>query len=522
MLTPVAESAVNKHTWTIQPADYEQFSELALTRLGLNFSEKRRSELERAIRQAFAASTFAVLADYLAHLREAPRGDIEVERLINAMTVCETHFFRDAGQCDALYRDVLPAIIERRRSLRTLRIWSAGCASGEEPYSIAMFLRDLLPDVDEWSITILGTDVNTGALDRARKAVYGDWAFREERAKQWRSRFFTPTANRYRLKPAVQRMVTFANINLAEPNYPSYETNTMFLDLILCRNVTIYFSEVVTRQVIDRYYQALVEGGWLVVGHSEHALGVYQQFQVCNYPDAIVYRRATPSAAPWRDMASEVPPHNAAVSAEPQKAPQPVAVHDARLVAPPKPVAPPVGPKLDEILARAREWIEAGRSEQARDLLLSLATQRVPPLEALLLLGQSNANLGNWPEAEQYCQRAIQAHKLAGQAYYLLALVYQHQGRLPEAIEAMKKVVYLDHNSILGHFSLANLYYQSQQSPNALKSLDNARRLLQARPGEEIIPGSGGVTTVRLLDAVTRSQQLWSTHQPVRSLSPGD
>ena len=522
VLTSVAESAVNKDTLTICPADYEQFSDLVLSRLGLNFSEKRRTELERAIRQAFAASTFAALADYLAHLREAPRGDIEFERLINAITVCETHFFRDAGQCDALYRHVLPAIIERRRSLRTLRIWSAGCASGEEPYSIAMFLRDLLPDVDDWSITILGTDVNTGALDRARKAVYGDWAFREERAKEWRSRFFTPASNRYRLKPEVQRMVTFAHINLAEPNYPSYETNTMFLDLILCRNVTIYFSEAVTRQVIDRYYQALVEGGWLVVGHSEHALGAYQRFEICNFPDAILYQRGTSSASPWPDMASEAYAPNAAVRPEAQLASQPMATPDARLTVPPKPAAPSAGPKPDEVLARAREWIEAGRSEQARDLLLSLATQKVPPLEALLLLAQAHANLGSWPEAEQYCQRAIRAHKLAGQAYYLLALVYQHQGRLPEAIEAMKKVVYLDHKSILGHFSLANLYYQSQQSPNALKSLDNARRLLQARPGEEIVPGSGGVTTVRLLDAVTRSQQLWSTHQPARSSSPGE
>ncbi|MFB0546913.1 MAG: CheR family methyltransferase [Anaerolineae bacterium] len=124
--------------------------------------------------------------------------------------------------------------------MRTLRIWSAGCASGEEPYSIAMVLRQLLPDVDEWAITILATDVNTEALDRARKAVYGDWAFREERARQWRRRYFRPRGKRHELIPEVRRMVTFAQLNLTENSYPAYETNTTFMDMILCRNVMIY------------------------------------------------------------------------------------------------------------------------------------------------------------------------------------------------------------------------------------------------------------------------------------------
>ena len=504
------DTSAGKTALTIRPADYDRFGDLVLARLGLSFSDKRRSELERAIRQAFAASTFASIPEYLAHLREAPRGDIEVERLVNAITVSETHFFRDAGQSDALYYQVLPSIIERRRFMRTLRIWSAGCASGEEPYSIAMFLRDLLPDVDDWSITILGTDISTSALDRARKAIYSDWAFREERAKQWRNRFFAPSGNRYQLNPDVRRMVTFAQLNLAEPCYPAYETNTMFLDLILCRNVTIYFSEATTRQVIDRYYQALVYGGWLVVGHSEHALGVYQRFQVCNFPDAILYQRVpSPAAAPaWPETVQPAPASSLPLTLEALTASQPAAAPDLR-PAGAKPAEPPE-PQPGEIMGQAREWIENGRAEQARDLLLSLVAQKSPPLEALLLLAQANANLGNWQEAEQYCQRAIRAHKLADEAYYLLALVYQHQARLPEAIDAMKKVVYLDHNSILGHFGLANLYYQSQYLPNALKSLENARRLLQARPGDDIIAGSGGVTAARLLDAITRSQQLWS------------
>ena len=201
----------------------------------------------------------------------------------------ETHFFRNAAQFDALYSQVLPQIIERRRALRTLRIWSAGCASGAEPCSIAILLQELLPDVDEWSITILGTDINTEALDRARKAIYSTWAFREQRARQWQSRYFRRKGDRYELVPEVRHMVTFAQLNLARDNYPAYETNTMFMDLILCRNVTIYFTESVTKRVIERLHDALVGGGWLVVGHSEHSLTTYHRFQARNYANAILH-----------------------------------------------------------------------------------------------------------------------------------------------------------------------------------------------------------------------------------------
>jgi len=278
--------------------DYLRFCRLMEDRFGLTFPEKRRMELEIGVRRAFAASTCADLNAYYERLSDPVNGALELERLVNNLTVGETHFFRDAGQFDALANHVLPEIIERRRSIRTLRIWSAGCASGEEPYSIAMLLRDLLPDIAAWTITILGTDINTQHLDRARRAVFGEWAFRENRAKLLRPRFFTQHGNQYELSADVRRMVTFSLLNLAEDRYPSYETNTMFMDLVLCRNVTIYFPEAVTRMVVDRFYNSLVDGGWLVIGHSEHSMSVYQRFTTRNFPDAILYRRLSEPQKP--------------------------------------------------------------------------------------------------------------------------------------------------------------------------------------------------------------------------------
>jgi chemotaxis protein methyltransferase CheR len=494
--------------------DLLRFSALVQNRCGLYFPEKRRAEFERGVQRAFAASTCADLDEYYRLLQDLNSGAVHFERLVNALTVGETHFFRDAAQLDVLHDHVLPQIIERRRPLRTLRIWSAGCASGEEPFSIAMLLRELLPDVDEWTITILGTDINTEALDRARKATYGNWAFREERAKLWQPCYFRRKEKRYELIPTVRRMVTFAQLNLAENCYPAYDTNTTYMDLILCRNVMMYFTEPTTRQIVERFYNCLTDGGWLVVGHAEHSLITYRRFQVHNYPNAILYRRADQPLLP-RDWHWLPPP-----------AKEDKIIPSAELLSVPKPPRKPMGtqfdaqPSLDlpqeelaedsEPVEKAQELLDYGRSEQARDLLLKLVESRPRDASICALLGQAYANLGHWQKAEYWCRQTVRLDKLALNAYYTLALVLQHQGQLDPAITSMKKVVYIDRHNVLGHFGLADLYRSNNQMSQALKSLDNARRLLEEYAGDELVPGSGGVTAGSLRETIIRQQQRWS------------
>lgn len=495
--------------------DYLRFSKLVEKRFGLHFPEKRRAELERGVRQAFANSTCADLKECYRQLLDPEKGGLELDRLANALTVGETYFFRDAGQFNALYRHVLPQIIERRRAIRTLRIWSAGCASGEEPYSIAIMLRELLPDVDKWAITILGTDINTEALDRAHKAVYGEWAFREERAKQWRARYFRPQDKRYELVPEVRRMVTFARLNLAEADYPSYETNTTLMDLILCRNVTIYFSQAVTSQVIQRLYNALVDGGWLVVGHSEPSPITYLHFQPHNFPNAILYQRTGEPPARPPDL-GELTGQPKRPKVVPRQAPSstssPAPVSATIQPASPSPSILQTEPVRDKNpIERAQELLDYGHSEEARDLLLKVVAREPRHALACSLLCQAYANLGHWTEAEHWCRQAVSFDKLALNAYYTLALVLQHQGQIDGAIEAMKKVVYIDRNYVLGHFGLAALYRNKSQKAQALKSLDNAHRLLAARDASEVIPDSGGITVERLRKTIVRQRQQWDT-----------
>ena len=494
--------------------DYMRFSKLLLDRCGLHFSDSRRPELELGIRHAFAESTCADLDEYFNLVSDPQTGSVEMDRLVNAVTISETHFFREQAQFNALVGTVLPRLIERKRPLRTLRLWSAGCASGEEPYSLAMLLRELLPDLEQWSVTILGSDINTASLERARVASYGTWAFREERAKTMRSRYFRPNGSRFDLAPEIRNMVMFRRINLVEPCYPSYETNTMLLDLIICRNVTIYFSEAVTRWVVDRFYDALTDGGWLIVGHSEPSIDVYRRFHVRNFPDTVLYQKSPPTAGLHMPGSKPVPLPPFQIPPPPVTAPNanPNQVHS--LYTPPlakqAQIISPASKEQDP-LDLARELLEFGRSDDARQVLSKLVVERPGNVEACALLGKAHANLGNWGEAERFCQRAIEKDKLNLGAYYTLALVLQHEGRFPQALEAMKKVVYLDRNYVLGHYGLANLYFESTQIPQAQKSLDNALRLLQGKPDDQMVAGSNEISVGRLREAIIRQQQAWST-----------
>jgi chemotaxis protein methyltransferase CheR len=494
--------------------DYERFSQLLLDCFGLNFSDNRRSELELAIMQAFATSTINNLEEYFDFIKDEVDGGAELERLVNFATVNETHFFRDAGQFDALSADILPELINRRRSLRTLRLWSAGCASGEEPYSLAILLRELLPDLEDWSITILGTDINTNALDRARRAVYSDWSFREEKAKLLRDKYFHREGNRWELMPEIRRMVTFTRMNLATTEIPSYETNTNFIDLILCRNVLIYLSERVSQHIVSQFFESLQPGGWLVVAPSEGAPDMFKRFHAQSYPSAIMYQRLTLTGTlrmeKTRPRTSYTGPLRSSSAVSPSS-PVNLSLPRTTPIARPVQFPPPIPPEEElPLLEQAQDLISYGHSDQAQDILLRLTSSKSLQDKVDVLLGQVYANRGDWDQAEHWCVQAIRLNRLSLDAYYTLALVLQHKGKIDLAIEAMRKVAYLDHSDVLAHFGLANLYFESSQLPKAVKSLDNALHLLENRAAEDLVPRSGGITVSRLRDAIIRQQQHWN------------
>jgi chemotaxis protein methyltransferase CheR len=194
-------------TEALGEADFARFRELVLRSSGMELSEVRRSELERAVCRTVERAAMSGPSELYEHL-SAGGSTVDLEAFVAELTIGETYFFRHKPQFEALEHEILPDLIARRSRERRLRVWSAGCATGEEPYSLAILLDRMLPDRRSWNVMILGTDINRGSLERAKRGWYRPWSFRGV-DPAIEARYFTRSGSDYRIRPEISHMVTF-------------------------------------------------------------------------------------------------------------------------------------------------------------------------------------------------------------------------------------------------------------------------------------------------------------------------
>ncbi len=270
-----------------------QLSTFTAEQLGLHFPPQRWRDLEKGLKAAAPELGFAdeaVLAEYLL---STPITKDLLEVWASHITIGETYFFREKGIFEALEWQILPQLIgSRRLEGRRLRIWSAGCASGEEAYSIAILLHKILPDLLDWRIMVLATDVSQRALQKAEEGVYTQWSFRGTPAWLVEKYFNRVKGDRWEIMPWIKEMVTFSYLNLAADPFPSLINNTSALDIIFCRNVLMYFTPAVVNRVVEGLSAALVEGGWLIVSPAEYSLLQDSCLSACPYPGAIPFQKS--------------------------------------------------------------------------------------------------------------------------------------------------------------------------------------------------------------------------------------
>jgi chemotaxis methyl-accepting protein methylase len=271
-----------------------EFLDLVDQRFGIRGSEYGISRIDEAVTRVLETTTCQTYLQLLHALATgAPREWLEL--LVEGLTVGETYFFRDPAQVSALREVILPTILQRRAADRRMRVWSAGCSTGEEPYTFAMLLREL-PGLADWQVHLFGTDVNRESLTAAREGSYAPWSFRATPNAQ-RERFFEPDGHRWRVIDAVRRMVRFGWMNLAaDPLVPPASD----FDLIACRNVTIYFDDAATQRLYRALVQALAPGGWLVLGPSDPLPSDRDLLERVETGQAVLWRRrnAAKPAAP--------------------------------------------------------------------------------------------------------------------------------------------------------------------------------------------------------------------------------
>jgi chemotaxis protein methyltransferase CheR len=469
-----------------------QLSDVIAAQMGLHFPQARWHDLERGIQAAAREWMFPDAETCIQWLVASPLTRHQIALLATHLTVGETYFFREPQVFAMLEEHILPALVRARlRSARHLSIWSAGCATGEEPYSIAISINKVIPKVQDWHVTLLATDINPRVLQRASEGVYRAWSFRS--TPQWiKERYFTrQPGDCLAILPAIQQMVQFAYLNLVDDMYPALLTNTTAVDVIFCRNVLMYLAPEQAKKVVHRLYCALAEGGWLIVSPSETSQALFAQFQAVNIPGAILYRRGQSGELRVASGGAPASSRNAVQSQVPRQNP-PLATHDSPLATRNSPPSEPTAYR------DALALYQHGRYAEVVDTLRAWCAHEHADAQAMALLARAYANQSQLAEARQWCEKALAADKLNAGIHYLHALILQEQGVLDNAVLALKRVLYLDQSFVLAHLALGTLAQQQGKRQEADKHFEDVLALLSAYRQEDILPESEGVTAGRL------------------------
>ena len=462
----------------IAPDQLNGFKDYLAECSGLHFSRHNQRILERGLLRRIQALKMDSPQSYFRFLGANPVENYdEINKLLGLLTVGETSFFRYRTHREALLRNVIPELIARNRSSRRLRFWSAGCSTGEEPYSLAILLCENFAELATWDVQILATDINKRALRLARQGVYGDRALRLME-KFLQEKYFQKQGVHYLISPQVRRMVRFEYLNLQTDVFPTGPNAVAELDLLLCRNVLIYFEIETIRQIVARFARVLKSGGYLFLGHSETMQNISDCFQRQHQQSAFYYqlKDVTPEPLP-----AVVPEVKRAAVAEPAgraiKAPPPQVIEDA-----------------GRCYQAAMAAFDQEKFSEADRLLDSLLAAHPNNPDYLVAKGLLLANQGHYDDARLQCARAIKENDLLPEAYLLRGLILDMEGKLDRALVEYQKVLWLDPLFIMAYYLSAKVYGRLGRPDQLRRALRNTLRCLEQSPNQGVVPFSGGLS----------------------------
>lgn len=271
---------------TLSDEQYRRFVELIYNKTGIWFEDNKKYFVEKRLAERIETLGIDSFRDYY-FLLKFGTGSNEYQELFNRLTINETYFFRDFPQLASFAEQVLPLIVRQKQITgnKQLRIWSAGCSTGEEPYTLAIILREMLPEPEEWKIKIIATDINSRVLDMAYKGIYGSRSVKDV-PLEYLERYFTARADFHLVNLSIKNMVEFRHLNLTdEPAMNEY----CDFDVVFCRNVLIYFSPDSRLQTVENFYRSLNSGGYIFLGHSESVSRITEAFKMRRITGNIAY-----------------------------------------------------------------------------------------------------------------------------------------------------------------------------------------------------------------------------------------
>ncbi len=473
------------------------FIKFIYERLGIVIKQHQTHELHKTILSAYHKFNHTP-EEYLVLLVKCDDHSPLLEHLIIGVTVGETYFFRDKHQIELLKNRILVSIIQKKRLQNnlSLRIWSAGSATGEEIYTIVMLLYEMIPDLSNWTLNLLATDINTKALKKAIAGVYGEWSMRsiEDHYKQ---KFFTQNNREYTLQTNLRDLVHFDYLNLNEDIYPAIFNGTNAQDLILCRNVFIYFDNNKIAHFMKKLNACIVPGGYLMLGASD-PVNIKDTDFIFHYHDGLIFTR--PSESEKTETIKPVLAQPAQVRVSIPKLVKPV-VQQIRAT---KKLTHEFKTEITELLHQS-QWNEAlnmislyGSAENDKQFVCSAKATAL-------------ANLGKLDEAEKMCLECLTQNSIDKNMYFTYALILIELNNLTKAEEILKKTIFLDHQFVPGHFQLGLLFLRQRNKDAGLKSLNNALLIANTKKANEEVIGSQGLNYGHLVEILKHEIELYTS-----------
>lgn len=454
-------------------AGFPELKSRIIERTGHFYYQDKDDLLWERVRKRLRATGLPDSIEYLNLLDDAISGPAEWAKLETEITIGETFFFRYAEQFAALRDTILPEIIERKSATRRLRIWSAGCSTGAEPYSLAILVNEILGErLGTWRVSIVGTDINDNFLDLARQAKFGKWALRALPADEKESYFLSTGKDQWQVRPEFRSLVRFEKHNLLSLLDGTSPLELTEFDLILCRNVLIYFHPETMIRIVEGLRDRLAEEGWMLLGHAEPNPAFSALMQTLNLPGTVAYRPGSGQVLP---------------SALPLDRSKP----DLKDWAPLLPVPAPAKQVKQQAFPRSTE------------ASFSIPAAPIPQAPDALLDGiRAQANSGAFAAAVALCREALAIQPLNAALHFYHGLTLQALERPSEAETSFLKSIYLDKSFAMAHYHLGLLLLAERRSGPGRRALTNAARIAAAMPDDRLLDEADGLTALDLRNLV--------------------
>ncbi|AFZ34612.1 MCP methyltransferase, CheR-type [Stanieria cyanosphaera PCC 7437] len=487
----------------------EAFISLITEQTGLIIKERDRDDLKKQICNRTQLLNLPSPENYYKLLATTSNtNSLEWQQIIILLTNNESYFFRDTAQIDLLEKQIFPELIQRKQTTKTLRICSAGCSTGEEPYTLAILLKELIPDLVQWNLQIIALDLDREVLKKAAAGVYSSWSFRgvQPRIKQ---QYFQVKNNQYHLNSDIKEMVKFKNINLVNDSFVQSDWELNNIDLFICRNVFIYFPEDKITTVLNKIYNSLQPLGYLLTGHTELAAQDLSCFKIEVFEESIIYQRpelnnvSNFSSNSIRITQNQLPNLDQISSQQENFSRLINSIEQSqKLLSNPLIQIKPLPIKTNLSFSEIEKLVEQQQYTIAIAELQKLINQPSNQIDYYYLLAKIYADTGKHLDAIAVCESALQIDSLAVSIYYLLAQVKEELGNFIEAKELLKKIIYLDQSFIAAYLNLSQLYQREGDLKKTFKMQIAALNLLKQLPENQKISGMGNLTTQDLISQI--------------------